>query len=118
MLIICVFIQGRKYNWSRKQCDIAFRTNMDKLCLLKDAAKRSNAFSSWNIWDKLRAIFKVAKELTRWTAIKCGTLENCIQGSKVYYISVDQFGHEHFGSNDEACNLECAKVHGAPENLL
>ena len=91
---------------------------MDKLCILKDAAKRSNAFSSWNVWDKLRAVFKVAKELTRWAAIDCGTLENCIQGSKVYFISVDHFGHGSFGTDDKACSLECAKEYGAPENLI
>lgn len=92
---------------------------MNTLCILWDQSSNTNSFSSsWNVFDRLKAVFTVAKDLAKWITIKCKTLKHCLQASRVYYSSVDGFGEGQYGTGGSACSLQCAKPYGAPGNLI
>ena len=111
--------QGKKYKWTRKECDKAFEANMNTLCILWDQSSNKNSFSSsWNVMDRLKAVFTVAKDLAKWMTLKCNTLGHCLQASRVYYSSVDGFGAGQYGTGGKACSLQCAKPFGAPGSLI
>ncbi|XP_057312007.1 conodipine-P1-like [Hydractinia symbiolongicarpus] len=108
---------GKKFNWTRSQCDNAFKANMLTMCKLKEESKYAVTYGG-TFWEKLRSAFKVATAMARWILIKSGTLDHCMNGSDVYYKGVKGFGHSSFGSIDPKCDLQCAKVLGDPANVL
>ncbi|XP_002166291.1 uncharacterized protein LOC100209286 [Hydra vulgaris] len=110
---------GRVYNWTRNQCDLAFKTNMKNLCLLKESLQLEKYNYKVSLWDRLISIFHIASQLLKWTRIKSGTLEHCNHGADVYYSSVDRFAHNSYAKGDQAlCQLPCARIMGNPQNFI
>ncbi|XP_057305187.1 conodipine-P1-like [Hydractinia symbiolongicarpus] len=109
---------GKQFNWTRGQCDNAFKANMLTMCKLKEESKYAVTYGG-TFWEKLRSAFKVATAMARWILIKSGTLDHCINGSDVYYKGVKGFGHNNFGTGDpNLCNLKCSKLLGDPRNII
>ena len=94
-------IQGQKYGWTRSQCDLAFKRDMEKSCVE-------------HLGKKKRSFWHVSSEIVKLVAMRDG-LEKCRQAAKVYYLSVHYYGDDNFvNSSPSWCNDPCAKENGSP----
>lgn len=107
MMLLFIF-QGQKYGWSRSQCDVAFRRDMEAACDAKLGRKKRS------LWDSIINGIHVTSEISKLSSMSDG-LAKCKQGAYVYYLSVKYFGGDNYISTSPSwCNDPCAKANGSP----
>ena len=101
-LYACLCLQGVKFEWTRKQCDEAFRRDMEKLCEV-ETTKRSRLLQQKRHKNSKRFLLS---EKTK-----------CEGAALTYYFGVRTFGGSSFLEEaKEWCKVECAEEGGDPEH--
>ena len=96
------------YGWSRSTCDIAFRRDMERICVAKQGRKKRG------LWEDLKNGLHVTSEISKLAAIT-DPLLNCKQGAYVFYLSVKYFGGDNYvRTSPHWCRDPCAKAAGTP----
>ena len=105
-----MIFQGTRYGWSRDDCDKAFKRDMELIC----DSLYTNKKRSWWGWGAISKVLAVTKEVIKLPSVS-GKLNHCIQGAKIYYMSVDYFGADNYNKVSPAwCSDQCAISKGDP----
>ena len=102
-----MIFQGKRYGWSRDDCDKGFKRDMELICdSLYTNKKRS--------WMDIMNALSIGRTIAKWSSIT-GKLNHCKYGAKIYYMSVDYFGAGKYNKVSPAwCKDKCAKSKGDP----
>ena len=106
-----LFLQGKKYGWSRSTCDNTFRRDMEGRC--RQLFQNKKRFFP-AIINAISGGAQIAAEIAKWPTIT-QRYPHCLHGAKLYYLAVKHFGDSYYSSRSPSwCSQSCARDKGNP----